>query len=414
MLNWANRFNIFCFMDNNNYHFETPAFDCMLGAGAARSITLTQDHTFSALKIFFEQNPSWLFGHLGYGLKDPVEGLSSRHKDFIDFGKGFFFEPEIVLQLKGNKLSISGEIHEAADVFRIINETTAEVLEEDQPVVLPRSNMSKMKYVEIVEALQNHIRRGDCYEINFCQQFSNQHIHIQPLQTYHQLVKLSPNPFSVLYKLNSKYCFCASPERYLKKTGKVIISQPIKGTSKRATDKVTDDNNKNYLLTNAKERSENVMIVDLVRNDLSRISKEGSVVVDELFGIYSFPQVHQMISTIKGEIADGLHWTDAISATFPMGSMTGAPKRRVMELIDQYEPSARGLFSGSIGYVTPEADFDFNVVIRSIFYDAENGDLSFSSGGGITANSIPDNEYTESLLKAEAMMSVLRKSQTMD
>ena len=412
MLNWANRFNIFCFMDNNDYQFETPAFDCMLGAGVARSITLTGADPFKDLKFFFEQKPSWLFGHLGYGLKDLVDGLSSRHKDFIDFEKGFFFEPEIILQIKGDQLSISGEQQAGSVIFRNIIDTALKQLEEKQTPVQPRSNMSRQTYIETVEAIQKHIRRGDCYEINFCQQFSDHHVNLQPLQTYQQLISLSPNPFSVLYKLNSKYCLCASPERYLKKTGNLIISQPIKGTSKRTTDKVTDDENKNYLLTSAKERSENVMIVDLVRNDLSRISKKGTVVVEELFGVYSFPQVHQMISTIKADLADGLHWTDAIRATFPMGSMTGAPKRRVMQLIDQYEPSARGLFSGSIGYITPEANFDFNVVIRSIFYDAESGNLSFSAGGGITANSNPEDEYTESLLKAEAMMSVLKKIQT--
>ena len=164
---------------------------------------------------------------------------------------------------------------------------------------------------------------------------------------------------------------------------------------------------KNYLLQSSKEKSENVMVVDLVRNDLSRICKAGSVKVDELFGLYSFPHVHQMISTISGDLADGLNWIDCIKASFPMGSMTGAPKKRVMELIEQYEQTKRGLFSGAIGYVKPGGDFDFNVVIRSILYNEADRYLSFQTGGGITYNSDAEKEYEESLLKAEAMMKVL-------
>jgi para-aminobenzoate synthetase component 1 len=149
------------------------------------------------------------------------------------------------------------------------------------------------------------------------------------------------------------------------------------------------------------------MVVDLVRNDLSRICKAGSVKVDELFGIYSFPQVHQMISTISGELETDKDWIDCIEATFPMGSMTGAPKKRVMELIEQYEQTRRGLFSGAIGYVKPTGDFDFNVVIRSIFYNETGKYISFQTGGGITYNSDAELEYEESLLKASAMMKVL-------
>lgn len=407
MLNWANQFNIFCFMDNNNYHFEPPAFDCMLAVGCRRSISMQQANAFEALKMFYQQKPSWLFGHLGYGLKDELEQLESAQKDFIDFGRGFFFEPLLILQLRNQQLTIIGDGGKADEAFDQILATVAERMPGVESNISPVSNMSKQQYLDAVVSLQRHIHRGDCYEINFCQQFSVQQAHIEPLQVFDKLVTLSPAPFSVLYKYHNKYCLCSSPERYLKKLGSTVISQPIKGTSRRAADKKTDEQNKKHLQNSAKERSENVMIVDLVRNDLSKVCKEGSVVVDEIFGIYSFPQVHQMISTIKGELKDDVDWTDAIKATFPMGSMTGAPKKRVLELIEQYEPSARGLFSGSIGYVTPDGDVDFNVVIRSMFYDAEAKKLSFSAGGGITANSIAEEEYSESLLKADAMMQVL-------
>ena len=224
----------------------------------------------------------------------------------------------------------------------------------------------------------------------------------------------SPNPFSALYKLEDKWLICASPERFLKKEGNKILSQPIKGTSSRfLKDDSKDKKSKEELYASEKDRSENVMVVDLVRNDLARVCNEGTVKVDELFGIYSFPQVHQMISTVSGELKDKISFSEIIKSTFPMGSMTGAPKRRVMELIDQYERSGRGIFSGAVGYITPEnaygqAGFDFNVVIRSIMYNASEKYLSFMAGSGITFYSDAEKEYEECLLKAEAMRGAVK------
>lgn len=408
MLNWANQFNIFCLLDNNGYTHDEPVFDCILAAGCKRSLQLQPGNSFSALKDFYESKPSWLFGHLGYDLKNEVEQVSSRFEPLVDFGMGFFFEPAIVVRLQKNECSISSEDQNPQEIWTAILQQPSEINNNISPEVTLQSRIERDEYLQAVNALKEHIRRGDCYEINFCQQYFSENAVLNPLYTYSQLLQHSPNPFAAIYKLDGKYCLCASPERYLKKTGRSILSQPIKGTSKRHTDDLKEDTaSKTTLQNSSKERSENVMVVDLVRNDLSRIAKEGSVVVEELYGIYSFPQVHQMISTIKAELADGLHWTDSIKATFPMGSMTGAPKKRVLELIDEYEAAARGLFSGSIGYITPEADFDFNVVIRSIFYDAFKKSLSFSVGGAITFASNASDEYQETLLKAAAIMKVL-------
>jgi para-aminobenzoate synthetase component I len=222
-------------------------------------------------------------------------------------------------------------------------------------------------------------------------------------------VAASPNPLAAMYKFNNRYCICASPERYLQRKGNTILSQPIKGTSKRdLADPVNDAINKQYLLTSQKEKSENVMVVDLVRNDLSKVCVESSVKVDELFGVYSFPQVHQMISTVSGVVNENINWIDAVKATFPMGSMTGAPKKKVMELIDQYEQTKRGLFSGALGYIKPNGDFDFNVVIRSILYNDDTNYLSFQAGSGITFYSDAEKEYEECLLKAAAMLKILQ------
>src|SRR5262249_41024055 len=223
-----------------------------------------------------------------------------------------------------------------------------------------------------------------------------------PVSVYRELSSISPNPFSALYRINDKWLICASPERFLKKQGNKILSQPIKGTSERILgNEERDELSREKLFKSPKERSENVMVVELVRNDLAKICKEGTVDVDELYGIYSFPQVHQMISTVVGELKENISFTDIIRATFPMGSMTGAPKKRVLELIERYEKTRRGIFSGALGYNSPGGDFDFNVVIRSILYNSSDRYLSFPTGSGITFYSDPEKEWEECLLKAD-------------
>ncbi len=407
MLNWANRFNIFCLLDNQQYNFTTPAFECLLAMGCKTNITAQSGTAFEQLKDLSNKNKGWLFGHLGYDLKNETEKLQSNNFDGVGFADLHFFVPEIVLKLTPKQVHIYCD-GEAEKIFTAIQMEQVGIAENKQTVGTIKKRISKTDYIATVKKLQQHILLGDCYEINFCQEFFAENAVVDPLLIYHKLIALSPNPFAALYKLDDVFCICASPERYLKKEGSKIFSQPIKGTSKRDFVNAANDlQNKNYLSTNEKEKSENVMVVDLVRNDLSKICKEGTVKVDELFGVYSFPQVHQMISTISGEVNNDLHWVDIIKATFPMGSMTGAPKKRVMELIEQYESTKRGLFSGAIGYINPDGDFDFNVVIRSIFYNASRKYLSVNAGSGITFYSDAEKEYEECLLKAAAMKKVL-------
>ncbi len=407
MLNWANRFNIFCLLDNQHYNFSAPAFECLLAVGSKKNITIQYGYAFEKLKDFYKENNGWLFGHLGYDLKNETEKLSSANFDGIGFDDMHFFVPEVVIKLSEKEVHIFCEVS-AKGIFDTIQSESLTIPVNKQSDLDIKNRISKSAYIDTIQKLQQHILRGDCYEINFCQEFFAEDAVIDPLYVYHKLIQLSPNPFAALYKLNDKFCICASPERYLKKEGNKIFSQPIKGTSKRdLVNKENDLQNKNYLSANEKEKSENVMVVDLVRNDLSKVCKEGTVKVDELFGVYSFPQVHQMISTISGQVKDNIDWVDIIKATFPMGSMTGAPKKKVMELIEHYEQTKRGLFSGAIGYINPAGDFDFNVVIRSIFYNASTRYLSFQAGGGITFYSDAEKEYEECLLKAEAMRKVL-------
>ena len=404
MLNWADRFNIFCLLDNNNYSFEDPSFECIMGVGCVRSFTFKGEDDVENFQKFHDENPTWLFGHLGYNALG--NSYNKKNKHYTDFTDGFFFEPEIIIKLSGNKIEI---IKSKENTDKIIAEIEAtEIFTSKEKITLKiKPAINRETYIAALEKLKDHIKRGDCYEINFCQRFIAEKAVINPVDVYSKLTALSPAPFGAFYKLNNNYCMCASPERFLQKKGMQLISQPIKGTSKRDIDPVKDTTNKNHLTGSTKEKSENVMVVDLVRNDMSMVCEKGSVKVKELFGVYSFPQVHQMISTVEGTLSAGRKFTEAIEACFPMGSMTGAPKKRVMELIGDYEFSERGLFSGSIGYITPEGDFDFNVVIRSIFYNKNRKEVSFFAGSGITFYSNAEEEYEECLLKAKALVEVL-------
>lgn len=413
MLNWGNRFNICCFLDNHNYHLSHNTIECVMAAGAVDKVEANAGDALDKLSAFQNGKADWLFGHLSYDLKNEIESLSSSHPDHIQFPDIFFFAPQYVVQLSENALEIGSVENDHHTIFEQINNTTPAHTNSNAALTHIDSRYTKNEYIGVVEDLRQHIRRGDCYEINLCQEFFAEHIHINPLSLYISLSQASPNPFSGFYRIDDRYLACMSPERYLKKESDRILSQPIKGTSSRNTeDPHLDDINIDKLRSSEKERAENIMVVDLVRNDLSKICVEGTVVVDELCGIYTFPQVHQMISTISGTLRKGVALTDAIRATFPMGSMTGAPKKKVMELIERYERSKRGLFSGSIGYIKPDGDFDFNVVIRSVLYNASTKYLSFHTGSAITFGSDPEKEYEECLLKAAAIKKALAETNT--
>jgi para-aminobenzoate synthetase component 1 len=253
--------------------------------------------------------------------------------------------------------------------------------------------------------LKKEIQRGNIYEINYCQEFFAEHVELKDnIDTYFKLNQLTKAPYSTFLNVANFSVFSGSPERFISRKGNKLISSPIKGTRKRGKNKTDDENYKKELLQDKKERSENVMIVDLVRNDLSKIATPGSVKVDELFGIYTFETVHQMISTISCELKKGLTFTDILKATFPMGSMTGAPKIRAMKLIEKHEDFRRGIYSGSIGYIKPNGDFDLNVIIRTLIYNKDKKYLSCPVGSAITSNSNPESEYQECLVKVQGIL----------
>ena len=405
MLNWAKQFNIFCFLDNQQYSVQPQEYECLLAAGVDRFV---QSGNANELDVFLSEKNDWVFGHLAYQLKDQLH-FPGQKKDRIGFPPCYFFVPRFLLLIQGNELSIT-----AAEPERLYQTIMAQpVLDEAATgAVAMQPTLTRAQYIEKIKKLQAHILRGDCYEINFCQEFFCEHALVDCHAVFQKLMAVSPNPFSALYRLGDKYVLCASPERFLSRRQNKLVSQPIKGTIGRNTwSQAEDDKRSKELQSSEKDRSENVMVVDLVRNDLAKICEDGSVHVDELFGIYSYPQVHQMISTISGKLKSGTRFSEILQASFPMGSMTGAPKHRVIELIDELEEQGRGIFSGSVGYIKPGGDFDFNVVIRSIMYNATEKYLSYQVGSGITFYSQPEKEWEECLLKAEAMKSVLEGGQ---
>ncbi len=403
LLSFGKRFSNFCFLDNHNYDFD-KTFECIAGFGASVSFVASRTTGLRELDRFKNDNRDWIFGHLSYDLKNEIEGLYSKNEDHIGFEDFHFFVPEIVFILTQESVTIGAD--ERNDNKKIFDEIVSTTWSETHyPKPLLQSNFSKEEYLQIVKKLQQHVLRGDCYEICFCQEFFAETVRVDPVAVFKKLSDISPNPFSAFYRSGEKFLMCASPERFLKKTNDTIFSQPIKGTSKRST--ISDEKEKLILKTDEKERAENIMIVDLVRNDLSKICVEGSVSVKEFLEIYSFPQVHQMISTIEGILEKNVSLSEIFRATFPMGSMTGAPKKRVLELIEKYETTKRGLFSGSVGYISPGGDFDFNVVIRSILYNEKKRYLSIPVGSAITWKSNAEKEFEECENKIEGIKKAL-------
>jgi para-aminobenzoate synthetase component 1 len=353
---------------------------------------------------------AWHFGYVSYDYKNHFEQLDSCHPDHLQFPEIHFFKPALILKLQGTGYSVLDNKvgAQAEEIEAVLREGSFSYSEQKDPEPIRiKARLSKNEYMERVQKVKTAIREGQLYELNFCMEFYAENTVLDPHAVYQRLNAISPAPFSAFCRLGDKYLISSSPERFLKKTGNRLISQPIKGTRKRSGDPEEDRQFKDELRSNEKEQAENVMIVDLVRNDLSRIAERGSVNVDELFGIYSFPHVHQMISTVSCTLKPETSFADILKATFPMGSMTGAPKIRAMQLIEHYEETKRGLYSGALGYISPDGDFDFSVVIRTILYDASKKYLSFMVGSAITNLSDPEAEYEECLLKAKGLMEAL-------
>ncbi|MGM0498345.1 MAG: anthranilate synthase component I family protein, partial [Bacteroidota bacterium] len=362
LLSWAKKNEVFVLLDSNDYNknSKTHNYDFIAAFGVADSLTTSVTDAFERLEAFYKKRKDWIFGHFTYDLKNGLERLTSEHVDNLFFPDMFFFQPEfVILSKKGQaEMQVMQDISDdsAEEVLSEIHAESEKMIPYRHDSFSMNRRFTQQEYLDTVNKLKKHIKRGDIYEMNFCQEFYS-NSSIDPYFIYYQLNELSPGPFSCFYKLNDKFLLSSSPERFLKKRGDRVISQPIKGTSPRGKNKKEDEFLKQQLANDVKERAENVMIVDLVRNDLSRIAKDNTVNVDELFGIYSFEQVYQMISTVSAEINEE-DIIECVKQAFPMGSMTGAPKISAMKLIEKYERTKRGLYSGSVGYFSPEGDFD--------------------------------------------------------
>ncbi len=416
LLHWAGQQDLAVYLDSNG-HEGNPSvekgWECLVAAGALRILECNAGTAFEQLKQFQAEANDWIFGFLSYDLKNETERLSSQHFDKIGLPDLGFFQPEMVVGIRGGFLEvffINGDIKAILDHFKTFNE----IVLKNKLNIIPTINalkprISKEKYIEIVKKIKEHIIEGDLYEMNFCQAFFAEKTGLDPVSVFARLNQIGLAPASAFLRWRDRYLMSASPERFLQKRGERLVSQPIKGTRRRGATLEEDLVIRAELAANEKDRAENVMIVDLVRNDLARHCLPGSVRVEELFGIHTFETVHQMISTVTGNLRPGTHPIDALRDAFPMGSMTGAPKVIAMELIERYENTRRGLYSGAVGYFDPSGNFDFNVVIRSILYNASSGYVSAQVGGAIVYDSVPEAEYEECLLKLEAMVRALKK-----
>lgn len=414
LLQWAQQFDEVVWMDSNNYSQKHQTYQAILAVDAFTSIKTDAYNAFDKLKDYQTTTADWIFGYLTYDLKNDVEKLNSNNFDGLGFPDLYFFQPKKIFLFSESNVElhylnmVADEMDNDFHTISKINQNLEESTYQKNIKISIRT--SKDNYLQKVEEVLEHIKRGDIYEVNICQEFYSEYAEINPLEAFIQLNRISKPPFSVFLKLNDIFALSASPERYLKRTGTTVVSQPIKGTAKRLKNKKDDLKMAQQLAKDPKERSENIMITDLVRNDLSRIAEKGSVTVEELCTIYTFEQVHQMISTVTCSVAQNTSSVEILRNTFPMGSMTGAPKISSMQIIEETEDAKRGLYSGAIGYFSPSGDFDFNVVIRSILYNSSTKYVSFSVGGAITINSVPEREYEECLLKAKAMREVLNNS----
>ena len=415
LLSWAQQFNEVVWFDSNsdfgNFNQDYSRYDVVLAVEANSILNCNYKNAFEKLKAFQSNINDYIFGYLSYDLKNDIENLHSDHLNNLSFSDLFFFQPKKLFFFKDNSLEISylkdhkNEIE--SDLEEIFTWKQLEkTLIEDEIKISKR--ITKTQYYQKLDHILEHIHRGDIYEVNFCQEFYAENTTIDPLTVYQKLNEISSPPFATFLKIDKQFLLSASPERFVKKQENQIISQPIKGTIKRGKNQQDDNKLKHQLENDLKERTENIMIVDLVRNDLSKTAIKGTVRVEELCKVYTFKQVHQLISTVISEVRSKTNPVDIIKSLFPMGSMTGAPKISAMKIIEELEETKRGLYSGAVGYFTPDNDFDFNVVIRSILYNQTNKYVSFSVGGAITSKSIIEKEYDECLVKAKAMKKALK------
>lgn len=267
-------------------------------------------------------------------------------------------------------------------------------------------NMTAAQYAEAFAKIKRYLQRGDCYQINLAQRFAAP-CSGDPWTAYTALRKINAAPFGCYLNFMDVQVLSSSPERFLQVTGSLVVTKPIKGTRPRKADPEEDRQQIAALAASEKDRAENVMIVDLLRNDISKNCRKGSVRVPKLFDVESYATVHHLVSTVSGELDAGQHALDLLRSCFPGGSITGAPKIRAMEIIEELEPQRRGVYCGAIGYIGFDGNMDTNIAIRTLVYSEHN--MRFWAGGGIVNDSVLEEEYQECFDKAAALLQLLRQ-----
>ena len=351
----------------------------------------------------------WVFGVLPYEWEGGVDARSHGQPEPAAKDPARWFVPQLVVEWVGERVrlhALPGQEEQAGIWARSLFLTTP-ADQADAPIGW-KEGSSRTDYLANAQQLLAHIQRGDIYEVNYCTARSATASTFDPFSAFNRMLDRSQAPFAAFYRNRDSYALCASPERFLAFHGSKVMGQPMKGTRPRSMDPQEDLRLAQELAHDGKERSENIMALDVMRNDLSRVAASGSVKVDELCAVVSFPKVHQMISTVSARLREGSTPLDAIRAAFPMASMTGAPKIRAMQLIHAAEEGPRGLFSGSLGFFAPDGTADFNVVIRSVFFNDRTKLLSMWTGSAITAQCRPEDEWDECQLKARSVIDALR------
>lgn len=350
-----------------------------------------QQNPWEALRDFRREHGGWVFCILGYDLKNADEALSSSNEDLFSLPDLLAFSPGVlVVEEAGRRRVLMGGVPE--------KKTAPDGRGFEIRGLAP--TVDERDYIGLIARIKDDIHEGEYYELNLSHPLRASFAG-DPFGLYEAMRLAGPVPMAAFVACEDVSVCCASPERYLRREGTRVVSEPIKGTRPRSADAAEDARLRNELANSEKDRAENLMIVDLVRHDLSRVAKPGSVRVTDLLAIRSFATVHQMVSEVEAEVEAHTDPVDILRATFPMGSMTGAPKIRVMQAIERYETYRRGWYSGAIGYIAPDGDFDFNVVIRTAVIRGDR--LVYPVGGAITSDSDPNSEWDETWVKAKAL-----------
>lgn len=399
ILSWADTFPYFCLLTGNNYQLPYGPFPNKIAVGQSGFSNISFEETDTLLR-----NQQAYFGYFGYDLKNQTEKLESKNPKLLPFPEAFFLRADHTVEFSSTSLKINSSEPDLIYKSILEQQATSEIKISAQ-IHLPEKN----DYMQKVNRLKQLIYDGEIYEANLCIPFSINGFKASPIKTWLGLNKINPTPFAGILKNNNQFILSFSPERFIKKESLKIISQPMKGTAARGRNANEDEEMKNQLCESEKEKSENMMIVDLVRNDLTRSAEKGTIKVEELFGVYTFPKVHQMVSTITAHARKDVTASTIIKNAFPMGSMTGAPKIRAMQLIDEMEGFSRGPFSGCLGYFDEIGNFDFNVLIRSLFIDTSLDKAFFSTGSAITYDSVPEKEFEECMLKASFFIDYIKQ-----